>query len=165
MVQGERDALAAAERRLTAAQDALASIPTDAPVDAMLDFANALRAAIKGRLDDTGSMAEINEALRDLFTHFTVREDAHLELVDNGHGGWRFKTDRSRTQLLVSPFLREGVAHRLSDEWPKLVATDEDAPPLRWLSAPVEDPAGKPHNSHEYLRTKWNSPACCASQA
>ena len=52
-----------AERRLVAAQDALAGVPTDA----LLDFANALQEAIRGRVDPAGTMAQINEALREMF--------------------------------------------------------------------------------------------------
>ena len=63
-----------AQRRLVAIEDALATIPAEAPVDAMLDFYTSLREAIRGRLDRAGrhSMSRVNEALRDLFDRFVL---------------------------------------------------------------------------------------------
>jgi hypothetical protein len=53
----ERQTLTAAKWPLRATQDALDSIPTEAPADAILNFANALQAAISGRVDASGTMA------------------------------------------------------------------------------------------------------------
>lgn len=72
--------MADAERRLRAAQDALASVPTEAPADAMLDFANALEEAIRGLVDKTGTMGQVNQGLRELFSAFRIEEREEAEL-------------------------------------------------------------------------------------
>jgi DNA invertase Pin-like site-specific DNA recombinase len=72
MIAREREALESAEWRLRAATDALASIPTGAPTDAMLDFYNGLAAAVRGRLESADSLARVNEALGDLFDQFIL---------------------------------------------------------------------------------------------
>jgi hypothetical protein len=72
MVKQARADLGLAERRLAATEDALASVPADASADAMLDFANALQAATRGRLDHAHTMAEVNLALRELFERFLL---------------------------------------------------------------------------------------------
>jgi len=54
------------------AQDALASLPNEAPTDAMLAFANALNAALADALDEAGSMGKVNRVLREFFTEFRV---------------------------------------------------------------------------------------------
>jgi hypothetical protein len=41
----------------------------------MLDFANAFQAAIRGRVNTSGTMAEINRARREVFTCVEIRED------------------------------------------------------------------------------------------
>jgi site-specific DNA recombinase len=117
MVEKERQALVEADRRLTAAQDALASIPTETSADAMLDFANALRESVRGRVDPTGTMAEVNEALRELFVSF-----------------WLFETpgDGPFAGVAVVPYLRDGVIAP-EDEWAPVVRAGAEPPPLRWL--------------------------------
>jgi hypothetical protein len=139
-VQRERDALAAAERRLTATHDALGAVPASAPADAMLDFANALQAAVRGRMDAAGgSLGEVNQALRELFDCFRITETAYCGPVENPDGSEGFVYDHpTRRALLIAPFLRQDVAHAMSDEWPYIVPTDGDAPPLRWLDASDE---------------------------
>lgn len=140
MVERGRDDLTAAQRRLTAARDALASVPTEAPADAMLDFANDLQAAIRGRLDQSGgTMGEVNQALRELFVSFEVRETPGNGLFDG---------------ILIQPWLRVDVIAPSSDRetgwpWPALVKPDQDPPPLRWLSPEENVP-----NSQEYRLTK-----------
>ena len=55
--------------RLRAALDALRDEP---PTDALLDHFNRLSAAVRGRLDASGSLAEVNEELRRLFHCFDL---------------------------------------------------------------------------------------------
>ena len=56
--------------RAATVPDALEAIPTEAPVDAMLDFYNKLSAAIRGRMEGPTHLHGINDALRDLFEGF-----------------------------------------------------------------------------------------------
>ena len=97
----------------------------------MLDFANALQTAISGRVDARGTMADVNQALRELFTCFKVHEVPGVD---------RF------TGILIQPLLRLGVIAPPSDPeigwpWPALVRPTDDPPPLRWLTpTPPRDP-------------------------
>ncbi len=142
MVEKERHALTAAERRLQAARDALASVPADVPGNAMLDFANALRAAIRGRLDATNSLAEANQALRELFVSFTISDTRAPRTAEAFRG------------ILIQPWLRKGVVPppppdpELGWEWPKLVKPENNPPPLRWLN-PAPDP--EPNSQYAQL--------------
>ena len=158
MVEQQRLALTQAQARLTAAQDALATIPTEAPTDAMLDFANALQEAVRGRLDETNSLGEVNAALRDLFEAFVLREVEHAD-TEGGH--WKTRADGSVAfvtdlppirRIFIQPFLLGSVGERIIehwhgielvsygpgtgevDGWEVLHDADQPPPPLRWLS-------------------------------
>lgn len=137
IVDREREAAVHAERRLLASQHALESVPTEVPADAMLDFANALQTAIKGRVDPTGTMAEVNQALHELFDHFTI----------SGEPG-----DGPFQGIFIQPWLRDDlglIPHGLRDDeadWPKLLKSASDMPPLRWLT-PETDPEGNAQNA------------------
>ncbi len=159
IVQRERDALAGAERRLRATRDALATVPPDVPADAMLDFANALQNAVRGRLDDTGSMAEVNQGLRELFAEFRIYETAWAGWQD----GRVVFEDEGRRAYMVQPVLRLSVAHRLAD-WPKLIDIgDGEAPPLRWLQGPTPPDASAADPSHAaHLSKTPTTPSCSA---
>lgn len=144
MVKRERDALASAELRLTATKDALASVPDDAPADAMLDFANALREAVRGRLDASRTMAQVRASLADLFESFELRvapwagREPHGAVVFDGG---------ERGAVWIQPVLHAGVALRLYESvraaWPLPAERNDegDAPPLRWLATM---PSGTP---------------------
>jgi hypothetical protein len=115
----------------------------------MLDFPNALQEAIKGRVDPTDSMAQVNEALREVFARFLVREEPAI--------GWDsanpFTPHPERKQIVIQPWLKLGVIAPPSDPelgwaWPKAVNVDDDPPPLRWLEA-AGDPEGNPPNPQE----------------
>ncbi len=156
MVEREREALVQSERRLTAARDALASVPTEAPTDAMLDFANALREAIRGRVDPSASLVKVNQALRSLFTAFELTPTQWA-----GEQDGRPAFDGGPA-VRIKPFLSWETAERLAragttpsgrGTWPKLVRLGEpegDAPPLHWLLAnpnpetTADDPVGNP---------------------
>ncbi len=73
-----QDELARRRRRLQAAEQALAEVPTEAPADAMLDFYNELSAAVRGRLEGANTLARVNEALRDLFVYFVLEPAARV---------------------------------------------------------------------------------------
>lgn len=138
MVERERQAATKAERRLRAAEAALASVPTEAPTDAMLDFANALQEAISGRVDKTGTMGEVNQALRELIVCFLISETPGKGLFDG---------------ILIQPWPRAGVVAAPTDPelgwaWPWLVKPTDDPPPLRWLR-PSPDPEPNVQNSQE----------------
>jgi hypothetical protein len=98
-------------------------VPTEAPTDAMLDFASALQDAIRGHVDQAGTTAEVNQALREMFACFTIRESDGDGLFDG---------------ILIQPWLLPGVLAPPSDPelgwaWPKLVKAADEPPPLRWL--------------------------------
>jgi hypothetical protein len=59
-------------KRLDAAKAALHDVPTEAPTDGMLDFYNELGDAIRGRLAGAGTLAQVNDALRDIFLAFVI---------------------------------------------------------------------------------------------
>src|SRR5919108_3171879 len=69
--------LQSGKSRLTAAEQALEEVPTDAPVDAMLDFYNELSAAVRGRLSGADTLARVNDALRDIFQAFVLDPPPH----------------------------------------------------------------------------------------
>jgi site-specific DNA recombinase len=149
IVKREQQSSAQAELRLQAARDALASVPSDAPSDAMLDFANALRTAISGRLDATGTISEVNQALRELFSEFCIHEVPYAGPVTNADGsvGVTFGHATKRA-ILIAPFVKPSVVHAMSDKWPMLVADDAEPPPLHWLR-PAPDPEPNVPDSHE----------------
>jgi hypothetical protein len=66
-IANERAALEAA------VEDAEATLATlegkDAPTDAVLDWQNAVSAALRGAIDESGTVAEINARLRDVLSH------------------------------------------------------------------------------------------------
>jgi hypothetical protein len=86
----------------------------------MLDFANALQDAIRGRLGEARTMPEVNLALRGLFECF------HIEEVPG---------DGAFSGILIQPWLPNAVMPSSDPEtgwpWPALVKPDEEAPPLR----------------------------------
>lgn len=140
IVEKEKQRTVEAERLLQAAQDALAAIPEHLPADEMLDFANALQAAINGQVDTNGTMGEINRALRELFTEFRITETAD---------GWRegdddadldydrelnVTTHKTRRAILIVPFAKTGAAH-----WPLWQSENSPQPPLKWLEAVADD--------------------------
>jgi hypothetical protein len=142
IVEKERANLGRAEKRAQAARDALASVPTEAPMDSMLDFMNDLQKAINRCLDDSRSLGEINLALRDLFASFKLSAGPKIE--------WRpgrgIRFSGTRTEILVQPYLRADVLDwardwALADHegWPKLIPTDEPPPPLHSLIAPCDN--------------------------
>jgi site-specific DNA recombinase len=152
IVERERQAGVDTKRRLRAAQEAHASVPTDAPTDAMLDFANALRAAVAGRVDATGSIAEANRALRELFAEFRISEVLRIDVAEDANG--ELRETGTGWDIKIQPFVLPSVAHALwdssrqttwegdsnllsaSEDSPSMwVYTDEPPPPLRWLSA------------------------------
>ena len=150
IVERERQAATAAERRLQAAQDAFDGVPVETPTDAMLDFGTALQEAIRGRVDPAGSMAEVNEALRELFACFLVKE----EPATCWNPSNPFEPHPDRTEIVIQPWLRAGAVAPPSDPelglpWPLVAQADDDPPPLRWLQAPA-DPTGNVQNSQAY---------------
>jgi DNA invertase Pin-like site-specific DNA recombinase len=129
ILQRKRDEVAMAERRLQAARDALASVPENAPVDAMLDWISALRNAIAGRLDDTGSMYEVNQALRELFDAFLLDATPSVHMRDG-----QARATTQATCVVAQPILASGVAHALAElVSPELIEPNSDAPPMSLL--------------------------------
>jgi DNA invertase Pin-like site-specific DNA recombinase len=72
ILKRRRDERGRAEHRAQAAADALATVPSEAPADAMLDFYSELGRAVRGRLDGADTMVTVNHALRDLFARFDL---------------------------------------------------------------------------------------------
>ena len=66
-VAGARRDLADAETRLEATRDALDSIPSEAPRNALLDFALDLREAIAGKVASSQSVSDVNRVLIEHF--------------------------------------------------------------------------------------------------
>ena len=71
-VQNAGADLEAADTRLTATPDALDSIPVQAPHDALLDFALALRDSIRGHTKGAQSVEDVNHALIETFDSFVI---------------------------------------------------------------------------------------------
>lgn len=144
IVEKEKQRAVEAGRLLQATQDARDAIPDSLPADEMLDFANGLQAAISGQVDTTGTMGEINRALRELFTEFRITEKAD---------GWRYGDEddefvvnyefndhahKSRKAILIEPFAKTGALH-----WPIWQGKESPQPPLKWLEAVAEPESEK----------------------
>jgi DNA invertase Pin-like site-specific DNA recombinase len=152
-VQREQQAVLDAQALVNAARDALEAVPDGFPNDGMLDFANALQAAVKGLLTPGAPLVEVNAALRALFSCFVISESPGDGLFDG---------------ILIQPWLKVGAIAPPSDpelgwEWPKLVKPDDEPPPLRWLQ-PTPGPEGNVQGSQLYLCLKPNWVALAASQ-
>jgi hypothetical protein len=163
MVECERQSLVEAERRLKAANDAMNSTPTEAPTDAMLDFQNAFREAVTKRISEAGRLAEVNQALRELFSAFAIHETAYewWPTVDEGHP----LTGRPvpTKDIIVQPFLKPSVAgaldptvreawRRRAAGWRPKIITSSEPPPVQALSAQNPRPSapdGNMQHSHE----------------
>lgn len=143
-VERERDALVQAERRLTATRDALDSIPEQVDNDALLDFGNALQAAVRGRLDDAnGSMEAVNAGLCEVFDAFVLTNGSWWG-TEGDAVIWDHPTRRGVT---VAPVVRLEIAQSLGDaELPWVIGASDDPPPLRWLTLP---PDGGPRSAAE----------------
>ena len=159
--------------RLAATQAAINDLPADAPADAMLDFYNALRAAVKGRLEGAGALAQVNLALRDLFDRFELTTTANgvelLPVLDTAAAarivlevktwphGWRWNAsperlaqypDRPEYAVLLDLTIRgsEGPKVLPKDPPPTLAHTGASVvPPLRPIAAPLRETT----NAHE----------------
>ena len=70
-----------------ATKDAWASIPKTAPRDQLLDFATALRDAIRGKTADAHSVEEVNRALVESFDSFAIAEGDWLPEDEGVHAG------------------------------------------------------------------------------
>lgn len=139
MVERQRRLLEQVERRAQAAQDAVDSIPTETPADALLDFAAALQKALKG-LDKNEAMAEVNAELAATFQGFEI--DRSLE-------------DDS---IMIAPILRLSVAKSLIGQalMGKLPGSASDSEPVwasevkrgqpvgGWLPWLIDEDAGSP---------------------
>ena len=149
----------AAQRRLQAAQAAYASIPAHADTDALLDFANDLREAIRGKLDRAnGAMAAVNAALREVFAGFSLRVGEWAGIED-GHVAYA-----GRPAVIVVPLLRADVAYTLAD--PLLLPTDEDAAPvLRWLRIAAGGPSASAPSAPATYPPTASSPTTSAGKA
>lgn len=67
----ERDA-EQARYRLRQYESLLAAVDTDSPADSALDYFNALKDAVRGRIDRSASMRELNAELRGMFKTFQL---------------------------------------------------------------------------------------------
>jgi DNA invertase Pin-like site-specific DNA recombinase len=147
-----------AQRRLQAVQDAIASVPTEAPADAMLDFYTALADGLRGRLACAENVAQVNMALRDTFDAFVLAKapdggvqvlpvlkpgDHSLgDMTDDDRALFRSVPDELHDQLLA-----ELVNERSRERWGLVIARGDDqvAPPLR----PIATTSSKLTQRHE----------------
>lgn len=135
IVEREREALAQLQTRAQAAQDAASEVPTALPTDAVLDFANALQAALDG-VDVDGTMAAVNVELRRTFGRFLIQRD---------EGGVRITPELhlSVAQALMDQAKVEGGERhggfRSGKDWPGQVSGPDATPPMKWLRAAMTD--------------------------
>ncbi len=129
IMERERKALAHAETRLNATQDALASLPVEAPRDRLLDFALDLRDAVAGRTANTSSVQQRNHVLTELFDSFVIHspDDGLWHVTDN--------EVRALGTAVIEPLLRIEVVEALmessrEDGWDSIVP-----PPMAWIDA------------------------------
>ena len=108
--------LEAVDTRLTANTDAHDAIPVQAPHDALLDFAIALRDSIRGRTENAHSIEDVNRALIETFDSMAIWEgpDETLPPEQGVHAG-TIKIDPNLREEVLYGMLRERVA-----DWPKL---------------------------------------------
>jgi hypothetical protein len=117
-----------AGKRLGALMVALDATPAGTPTDALLDFAAALQRALRG-VDTSGSMAQVNAALAEVFEAFVIHADP----------------------VTVEPVLDVGVAQAMLYELDGVEYLDTtgapstapfvaagEAPPMAWLDAMLE---------------------------
>ncbi len=129
-VQQARQDLAAAETRLTATRDALASVPTEAPRDALLDFATSLRDAIASKVERAHSVEAVNRILVANFEAFRFHPPGDPESVDPTD----FVLDAS--SAWIEPVLRAEVVEVITDrQLASGHAEPEPAPPMAWIAA------------------------------
>ena len=169
MVERERKTLADLETRAQATQDALESVPVEAPADALLDFALSLQRALGG-IDTNGSMEQVNVALAGVFKGFVLWQEDGVTRIEpllhlsvgrallEQHLSAKSDTGRFGPTWPLEP---DPLIHPEAGSW--MVRPDEEPPPMRWLSAAAETDGISDH-SHEYLRTKPKRPAFAASQ-
>jgi hypothetical protein len=120
-VEREQQAVLDAQALLSAARDALEAVPDGSPTDGMLDFANALQAAVRGAVLPGAPLVEVNAALRSLFSEFRIRE----EPGDGPYNG-----------VFIEPWLlADAVPH--GGDWPQWVR-----PTGTTLPPPVKLPEG-----------------------
>jgi len=125
-LERERQALADANIRLEATESAFESVPTEAPTDALLDFAVALTRAVAG-VDTTGSMAQVNAELAALFDGFRIHPPSH------GYGP------------SIEPVLHPDVARAIfegkfgSTAMAGVFGVAPEPPPMKWLAAAIEN--------------------------
>jgi hypothetical protein len=136
-----------AETRLAATDAALEAVPTEAPTDALLDFAAALQRALRG-VDTSGSMAQVNTELATIFEGFLIwpGDPVYIEPVVH--------EDED-----IAVAILQGVPAPPGMTRP-LIAPSE-APPMKWFAAPYRNS----DYAQAYRLTKPNRPAFAASQA
>jgi DNA invertase Pin-like site-specific DNA recombinase len=140
MVERERKSLSDAQTRVQAAQDALDATPVDAHPDHLLDFAAALQKALSG-VDTTGSVAQVNAALGEMFEGFllwqedgVIRIDPMLHLsVGRALMEQSFFHGEPATGPPTWPSEPDPAVHPDAVNW--LVRPDFEPPPMRWLEA------------------------------
>lgn len=145
IVKKHRKSVTQAKSRLKATQDALKSLTDDPPTNTMLDFANSLQAALRGRLESSGgSIREINQMLRELFVEFRIQRvpdawqlgDDDADLIYDSEKEMEFH--KSRRVVVIQPFAKGGVFH-----WPYWLSEVSEPPPIKWLSPiGISDPKG-----------------------
>lgn len=180
LLEKRRADLERASKRLAASREALLGAANDTPEDdALLDFYVALQRAVQGRLDGADSMSKVNDALKDLFDHFTLTTtDAGVEVkpvlsqataarIIDGMQEWpngiefagRDVVREEQTGALISfgepeeAALFEG-AEIASRPAPTLTAKPGETPPLRAIQVPAKEFA----NSVQY--GSWNAGSC-----
>ncbi len=133
-----------AKTRLNATQDALASIPQEAPHDRLLDFAINLREAIRGKVDKARSTEQVNRALLEAFGGFYFYPPGVP--LPEGVGV-------QASAIGIEPVLRHEVAQALFNELAHKAQTrgpfgQEPPPPVEWLEA-IDNSA--------YAQESWHS--------
>jgi hypothetical protein len=182
MVRIAREQEERAATLLQSTRDALAGVETEPDHDALLDFANALHATIRGKLDPNATVAEINLALRELFAGFRLRTTTWGGAVTEAKGRTVVVYEDGEPAVAITPTLRPEVAwavgqsvRELRDEvqecWPKMARTGrgrDDGKALRltpWLS-PLLDGRGSDlcETPTQFRPTRRSTPATPAAR-
>jgi recombinase-like zinc beta ribbon protein len=129
-----RDDLNQAEIRVQATEAALASVPVDVGRDALLDFAASLQRALRG-IDTSGSMAQVNAALGEVFSAFYIwTEDDAIRIEPSIH------------PEVAAALIEQGKTEDGSTWAPWLLDQRQGPPPLRWV----------PSANSDYSQESWH---------
>jgi DNA invertase Pin-like site-specific DNA recombinase len=156
-IERERTELDRRAKLVSATRAALDATPAEAPTDSLLDFAASLQKAVRG-IDTTGSMAQVNAALSEIFEGFAI-----YPACRNASS-----TGPDVIPVTIEPVLHSGVAWAILFENAPTTGrmslpfeVGDEVPPMGWLASSYRNS----DHSQEYLLMNPKRSALAASHA